>query len=62
MGDPQLFVIRVWRHASGFRASVRGVGDAEPLLFTAAERLTEFLCGAPADPIEDAAPARTQEP
>lgn len=43
MGDTQLFLLRVWQHLGQFRASVRGVVEEEPRLFTEAGQLTEFL-------------------
>lgn len=43
MGEVQLFVIRVWRHLSQFRASVRSVEEEEPHLFTAPEEVGEYL-------------------
>ncbi len=43
MGDTQLFLVRVWQHLNQFRASVRGVDDDEPRLFSEPEQLGEFL-------------------
>lgn len=43
MGDTQLFLLRIWQHLGQFRASVRGVAEEEPRLFTEAGQLTEFL-------------------
>ena len=46
IGDPQLFLVRVWLDGAQFRAAVRATDDAEPRLFTAAQPLAEFLRGA----------------
>lgn len=43
MGDPQLFLMRVWQHKGQFQASLRSVDEQEPRLFTAPYQLTEFL-------------------
>jgi hypothetical protein len=41
--DTQLFLVRVWQHLAQFRASVRGVDEEEPHLFTEPAQVTEFL-------------------
>jgi hypothetical protein len=43
MGDVHLFVIRVWRHLSQFRASVRSVDEEKPRFFQEPEQVSEFL-------------------
>ncbi|MFO1267994.1 MAG: hypothetical protein U1F67_15230 [Rubrivivax sp.] len=43
MNEPRLFLVRVWRHLSQFRAAVRGVDEAEPRLFDEPAQLGEFL-------------------
>jgi len=43
MNEPRLFLVRVWRHLSQFRAAVRGVDEAEPRLFDEPAQLSEFL-------------------
>lgn len=43
MSEAQLFVVRVWRQADGFRASVRAVGEEQARLFNAAGQLACFL-------------------
>lgn len=53
MVETQIFLVRVWQHMSQFRASVRGVGEEAPQLFTEPAQLTEFLLhsvAVPADP------------
>jgi len=46
MNDPTLYLVRVWQHASGARASVRAADHGEPQLFTAAQPLGDYLLGA----------------
>ncbi len=43
MGEPRLFLVRVWQQLSQFRAAVRGVDEAEPRLFDEPAQLGEFL-------------------
>lgn len=43
MGEVQLFVVRVWRHLSQFRASVRAAGDDEARLFREPAQVADFL-------------------
>ena len=43
MVDVHLYVIRVWRQMSHFRASIRAVGQEEPHLFSTPEEVSEFL-------------------
>ncbi len=43
MNEAQVFVVRVWRLAEAFRASVRAVGDEQALLFTQPLTLANFL-------------------
>ena len=53
MVETQIFLVLVWQHMSQFRASVRGVGEEAPQLFTEPVQLTEFLLhsvAAPAHP------------
>jgi hypothetical protein len=42
-GDTQLFLVRVWQDLAQFRASVRGVTEEEPQLFTDPAQLAEFF-------------------
>ncbi len=49
MTDPELFVVRVWRHLEGrFRASVRRVDEEETRHFSRPDEVTQFLAGAAA--------------
>lgn len=41
--DTRLYLVRVWRRAQGFRASVRAVDDEAPRLFTAPADVAAFL-------------------
>jgi hypothetical protein len=43
MGEPRLFLVRVWQHLNHFRAAVRGVDQDEPLLFDEPAQLGEYL-------------------
>lgn len=49
MGEPRLFLVRVWRQLNQFRAAVRGVDEAEPRLFDEPAQLGEFLREATAE-------------
>lgn len=49
MGEPRLFLVRVWQQLSQFRAAVRGVDEAEPRLFDEPGQLGEFLRQASAE-------------
>jgi hypothetical protein len=48
MEEAELFLVRVWREASSFRASVRSVLEERAHLFTAPEELTAFFAAPPA--------------
>ena len=48
MDDPQLFIVRVWRHLSQFRASVRRVDADEACLCTTPEQVAQVLGSIPA--------------
>lgn len=50
MADTRLFMVRVWQQSDEFRASVRGVDETEPLLFTEPAKVAEFLRNACASP------------
>lgn len=50
MGEPRLFLVRVWQQLNQFRAAVRGVDQDEPRLFDEPAQLGEFLREASADP------------
>lgn len=62
MGDTRLFLVRVWRDGTLFRASVRRVGDGEPLLFSAPGPLGEFLFRAAPSTAPSAAPRPSNPP
>ena len=48
MGQPQLFLVRIWQDLSRFRASVRPVNDGDPQLFTEPEQVGEYFRAATA--------------
>ena len=51
MSDSRLFVVRVWRQWTSFRASVRRVDDEEAQLFSTAAEVARYLeQSAPAEP------------
>ena len=50
MGEVQVFVVRVWRHRNGFRASVRGIDEEAPRVFDQPEQVSEFLRRAAEEP------------
>jgi len=50
MEEAELFLVRVWREASSFRASVRSVLEEHARLFTAPEEMTRFFAAPPATP------------
>jgi hypothetical protein len=50
MGETRLFVVRVWREADGFRASVRRVDDEDTRLFRGAAELARYLDGCAPEP------------
>jgi hypothetical protein len=45
MDDTELFIVRVWRHLSQFRASVRRVDADEACLCTTPEQVAQVLSG-----------------
>lgn len=45
--DIQLFIVRVWRHLSQFRASVRRVDADEPCLCTTPEQVAQVIGSLP---------------
>jgi hypothetical protein len=55
MNPMSLFLVRIWHRDGGFHASVRGVGEEEPMHFDDARPLAEFL--AKAAPTSDSAAA-----
>lgn len=59
MEQTRFFVLRVWHRAEGFRASLRGVGDDDPLWFTEPETLAAYLAREPA-PTAGTGPALTE--
>lgn len=50
MNETQVFVVRIWRLARAFRASVRAVGDEQVRLFTQPQTLADFLAGSVGGP------------
>lgn len=62
MGDTRLFLVRVWRDGALFRASVRMVGDGEPVLFSAPQPLGDFLFRAAPTAATAAAPTPSTSP
>lgn len=51
MNDTQIFLLRVWQELGQFRASLRGVDEELPRLFTEPAQLTAFLEHAVAAPV-----------
>jgi hypothetical protein len=43
MNEAQLYVVRIWRQLSGFRAAVRRVDSDETQLFSAPEQVARYL-------------------
>lgn len=43
MGQSHLFVVRIWRRLSAFRASVRRVNGDEPKVFDSATDMAHYL-------------------
>lgn len=43
MRDSTLFVVRIWRRCSAFRASVRRVDGEEPRVFDSAAEVARYL-------------------
>jgi len=43
MHEYKVFVVRVWRQLSEFRASVRSADDGPPQVFTRPEQVGDFL-------------------
>ena len=52
MNPIQLFLVRIWQEQREFRASVRPVGEREPMLFTEPAAVLEFLRAACAEHAE----------
>ena len=50
MEEAELFLVRIWREASSFRASVRSVLEERAHLFTAPEEMTAFFATPPVAP------------
>ena len=50
MNETQLFLLRTWQERGQFRASLRGVDEELPRLFTEPAQLTAFLERATAAP------------
>ncbi len=61
MSDSTLFVVRIWRRLSAFRASVRRVDGEEPRVFDSAAEVARYLEQASEAPEAPRAPANGTE-
>ena len=44
MTDPEIFIVRIWRHlTSGFRATARRVDEEEVHVFTEPDQVVRYL-------------------
>lgn len=59
--DTQFFIVRVWRHLSQFRASVRRVDADEPCLCTSPEQVAQVI-GSPPGADNSACPGLSTPP
>lgn len=62
MDDAELFIVRVWRHLSQFRASVRRVDADEPCLCTTPEQVAQVLAALPEAGADGPCPHRASPP
>ncbi len=64
MDEADLFLVRVWHQALGFRASVRRVDEEQVRVFGDAEQLARFFATAASDAVPDDTtdPRSTQPP
>ena len=60
MDEADLYLVRVWHEAPGFRASVRRVDDERVHLFGDAEQLARFLALPVSDPPSALGPTQSQ--
>jgi len=60
MDDSELYLVRIWRGGTRFRASARRVDEDSAHLFTAPEDLTRYLAPPPDPPTSGPRPDTAQ--